>query len=238
MYKRQVPSISDNCCQLFKERVILEDGINILLRKTADAAYPLGNIPNDMLNNYNELVGEDANKISNALEHLHDTTNICEIDGDINLKFYAKKLYNYFYHYKLKRDWTDLAQSDDSDFLLKGACIVAMWCSPYDKVSIQSVTSQIDDIVNEIKQSYEEIQGPTNDFSQRPLKAVDHINHILYDVMKFRGNNRAYYDINNSFIHKVCVFFLYRCVYVSGFTYLYTFLYLYVWKPGVVALHL
>ena len=34
---------------------------------------------------------------------------------------------------------------------------------------------------------------------------IEAINEVLFKDLGFHGNNRSYYDVNNSFIDKVCI---------------------------------
>ncbi|XP_026540153.1 F-box only protein 21 [Notechis scutatus] len=133
-------------------------------------------------------------------------------------KYYAKKIL-YFLRQQniLKKLKTYLEYSADEQSFLEGAVLVDQYCNPLSDISLKSIQAQIDDIAAKVctflksknprHPTVERKAGEALIVSQVELQrqVLDAMNCVLYEQLKYRGNEVDYYNCQNSYIHQVLI---------------------------------
>ncbi|XP_030074049.1 F-box only protein 21 [Microcaecilia unicolor] len=146
--------------------------------------------------------------------------SILNMDGrkGLTLKYYAKKIL-YFIRQQniLKSLKRFLEQPVDQQSFLEGAVLIDQYCNPLSDISLESVLSQIGDILDKVKKV---LQMKNCRHPSLSLKAGEHLlledvelqqqvldalNCVLYVQLKYRGNKADYYNPLNSYIHQVLI---------------------------------
>ena len=200
-----VPPQSNCWAETFKKRHVWEIKIKDLIEKTARDVYMFDEIPNEYLDQYIELCKEDQQEIELTLEVLH---NFSVQRGDLQLQYYAKKLFIHVKHHRLKYDWIELLnkQTETPKNLELGAILISEWiepCESFKRIKPTIVLEELDKLADRVKQKYEKDFGDLSGFCQNTLQGISIINSVLYDEVGFRGNVGNYYEVRNSLIDQV-----------------------------------
>ncbi|XP_069475310.1 F-box only protein 21 [Ambystoma mexicanum] len=146
--------------------------------------------------------------------------SILNIEGRkaLTLKYYAKKIL-YFLRQQniLKSLKSFLQRSPDKQSLLEGAVLIDQYCNPLSPVSLESVLSQINDILDKVKKvlRVKNSRHPclfaatgmalTITDVELQKQVLEAINCVLYVQLKYKGNELEYYNPLNSYIHQVII---------------------------------
>ncbi|XP_050780100.1 F-box only protein 21 isoform X3 [Gopherus flavomarginatus] len=133
-------------------------------------------------------------------------------------KYYAKKIL-YFLRQQniLKNLKAYLEQPGDQLSFLEGAVLIDQYCNPLSDICLTSVQVQVDDITDKVRKVLR-TKNPRHpslapkagevlivsdvEFQRQVLDAM---NCVLYEQLKYKGNEMDYYNSLNSFIHQVLI---------------------------------
>ncbi|KAM8960760.1 F-box only protein 21 [Pelodytes ibericus] len=134
------------------------------------------------------------------------------------LKYCAKKILYYMRQQTTLRSLkTFLQQPVEKQTIIEGAVLIDQYCNPLEDVRLEHIQAQINAILVKVKA----LLGVVN--SRHPSlflqtsassyiedldlqeQALDALNHVLFDEMKFKGNVTDFYNPLNSFIHQVFI---------------------------------
>ncbi|XP_043924225.1 F-box only protein 21 isoform X2 [Protopterus annectens] len=131
-------------------------------------------------------------------------------------KYYAKKILYFLRQQTIMKNFKEfLQQSQNQQSVLEGAVFVDQYCNPLEDISIESIQSHIDGVLEKIKKvlwvknsshpslSVEKDGAHLIMSLELQQQVLDCINCVLYEDLKFRGNETDYYNPLNSFIHQV-----------------------------------
>ncbi|EMP24404.1 F-box only protein 21 [Chelonia mydas] len=130
-------------------------------------------------------------------------------------KYYAKKIL-YFLRQQniLKNLKAYLERPGDQLSFLEGAVLIDQYCNPLSDICLTSVQAQVDDITDKVRKALrtknprhpsltpkagEVLIVPDVEFQRQVLDAV---NCVLYEQLKYKGNEMDYYNSLNSYIHQ------------------------------------
>ncbi|MBN3315700.1 FBX21 protein, partial [Atractosteus spatula] len=170
------------------------------------------------------VLGDSFTEIESlgAPEHFCEDELISILNSDrrknLTLKYYAKKIL-YFLRQQniLKSLKSFLARPPEQQSTIEGAVLVDQYCNPLADVSLQSISTQLDEIVDKIKKTLQ-IKNPSHpslrateddgslidDFEQQ-RQVVCALNSVLYDQLQYKGNECDYYNPLNSYLHQVLI---------------------------------
>ncbi|XP_069038306.1 F-box only protein 21 isoform X1 [Lepisosteus oculatus] len=171
-----------------------------------------------------QVLGDSFTEIESlgAPEHFCEDELISILNSDrrknLTLKYYAKKIL-YFLRQQniLKSLKSFLARPPEQQSTIEGAVLVDQYCNPLADVSLQSISTQLDEIVDKIKKTLQ-IKNPSHpslrateddgslidDFEQQ-RQVVCALNSVLYDQLQYKGNECDYYNPLNSYLHQVLI---------------------------------
>ncbi|XP_020669260.3 F-box only protein 21 isoform X2 [Pogona vitticeps] len=133
-------------------------------------------------------------------------------------KYYAKKIL-YFLRQQniLKKLKAYLKRPVDEQSFLEGAVLIDQYCNPLSDICLETVWAQVDDIVAKVRKylksknsrhpSVTPKAGEDLIISQVELQrqVLDAINYVLYEQLKYKGNEVDYYNSLNSYIRQVLI---------------------------------
>ncbi|KAL0979054.1 hypothetical protein UPYG_G00179880 [Umbra pygmaea] len=171
-----------------------------------------------------QVLGDSFAEIESlgAPEHFCEDELLSILNSDkrksLTLKYYAKKILYFLRQQKILRSLKlFLEQPAEQQSALEGAVLVDQYCNPLADVSLDSVSSHLQEITDKVKKmlrmktpshpSLGETQGdcsPVEDFELQ-RQVVVALNAVLYDQLQFKGNECDYYNPLNSYIHQVLV---------------------------------
>lgn len=128
----------------------------------------------------------------------------------------------------LSKEWAIFKSLPPREQLLEnGAIFVAQWCQPHLEISHKIISGKLDKIANTVKKKLK-IMYPNHRILNVPQEVLDNwrrynldshqwtteecrqimqaLKEVLFDDMRFKGNNIAYYMPQNSYINEVSVF--------------------------------
>ncbi|KAM9810355.1 LOW QUALITY PROTEIN: F-box only protein 21 [Neosynchiropus ocellatus] len=151
-------------------------------------------------------------------EHLCEDELLFILDSDkrksLTLKYYAKKILYFLRQQNILRSLkTFLEQPAERQSALEGAVLVDRYCNPLADITLESIGSQLDDIIEKVKKalkmknpSHPSLRippGPLDEDLELQQQAVCALNCVLYEQLQFKGNEFDYYNPLNSYIHQV-----------------------------------
>ncbi|KAL7986786.1 hypothetical protein Chor_013069 [Crotalus horridus] len=133
--------------------------------------------------------------------------------------YYAKKIL-YFLRQQniLKKLKTYLEYPADEQSFLEGAVLIDQYCNPLSDITFKSIQAQIDDIAAKVCK-FLKSRNPRHPTVDRKAEeevlvvpqlelqgqVLDAMNCVLYEQLKYRGNEVDYYNCQNSYIHQVLI---------------------------------
>ncbi|XP_060105610.1 F-box only protein 21 isoform X1 [Heteronotia binoei] len=134
-------------------------------------------------------------------------------------KYYAKKIL-YFLRQQniLKKLKTYLQRSADEQSFLEGAVLIDQYCNPLSDICLETVQAQIDDIAAKVRKylksknpRHPSVTSKAGEVSQEVFEVelqrqvLDAMNYVLYEQLKYKGNEVDYYNSLNSYIRQVLI---------------------------------
>ena len=147
------------------------------------------------------LLGDDDLKVKNIAQQKllefgvpaqQTLRQVAFSDSDGRTRIAAQALLEDFRLEQLAQDFKKL--NFESDFDLEGACFILAKIE-YPELNIQQYVNKIDGLALEAEQR---VYGVDEDRDK-----VKVINHFLFEEKGFRGNEKSYYEPENSYINKV-----------------------------------
>ncbi|XP_053135371.1 nitric oxide synthase, brain isoform X7 [Hemicordylus capensis] len=146
--------------------------------------------------------------------------SILSMEGSKGLtwKYYAKKIL-YFLRQQniLKKLKAYLQRPADEQSFMEGAVLIDQYCNPLSDICLESVQAQVDDIISKVRKhlksknprhpSVAHTAGEALIVSQVELQrqVLDAMNYVLYEQLKYKGNEVDYYNSLNSYIRQVLI---------------------------------
>ncbi|XP_015268917.1 PREDICTED: F-box only protein 21 isoform X1 [Gekko japonicus] len=134
-------------------------------------------------------------------------------------KYYAKKIL-YFLRQQniLKKLKAYLQRPADEQSFLEGAVLIDQYCNPLSDICLETVQAQIDDIAAKVRK-FLKSKNPRHpsvtskagevcrEVSEVELQrqVLDAMNYVLYEQLKYKGNEVDYYNSLNSYIRQVLI---------------------------------
>ncbi|XP_077163606.1 F-box only protein 21 [Paroedura picta] len=134
-------------------------------------------------------------------------------------KYYAKKIL-YFLRQQniLKKLKAYLQRSADEQSFLEGAVLIDQYCNPLSDICLETVQTQIDDITAKVRKflksknpRHPSVTSKAGEESQEvsevelQRQVLDAVNYVLYEQLKYKGNEVDYYNSLNSYIRQVLI---------------------------------
>jgi len=147
------------------------------------------------------LLGDDDLKVKNVAQQKllelgeparRILKQVAFSDSDGRTRIAAQTLLEDFRLERLTEDFQKLNR--ESDFDLESACFI-LAKTEYPELNIQQYVNKIDQLALEVEQR---VYGVDEDRDK-----VEVINHFFFDEKGFRGNEKSYYEPENSYINKV-----------------------------------
>ncbi|CAG9854707.1 unnamed protein product [Phyllotreta striolata] len=187
--------------------------------------YEWNNILHEREEVYNYLVLDlmeivNADVPINSIEVVPLTT-----PGNKTFQYYAGKVLRYIRQQHLSKVWKEYISLPENQQILEvGAVFVAQWCQPNVEVTVEDIGKKLDDIAEKVKETLKDYfpDHPLFKATEKQLnlwRSVNRSQHawrvvecrqlitvlriVLFEDMKFCGNNHAYYMPQNSFINEV-----------------------------------
>ncbi|XP_028680421.1 F-box only protein 21 isoform X1 [Erpetoichthys calabaricus] len=135
---------------------------------------------------------------------------------NLTLKYYAQKILYFLRQQNILKTLMEfLARPPEQQSALEGAVLVDQYCNPLADISLQSISSQLNEITDKIKKVLQ-LKNPCHpsqkvasdeDFTVEDLdlqrQVLSALNSVLFDQLQYRGNERDYYNPLNSYLHQV-----------------------------------
>ncbi|KAL3270063.1 hypothetical protein HHI36_009121 [Cryptolaemus montrouzieri] len=148
--------------------------------------------------------------------------------GNKTQQYYASKVLRHIRQAHLLKEWLVFRSLSPKEQLLEiGATFVAQWCQPQLQITHKRISTKLDKIANAVKRKLKNIY-PSHPIFSVPLEELNKwkrynldrnqwspveckqimqvLKEVLFDDMRFTGNNVAYYMPQNSFINEVLDF--------------------------------
>ena len=147
------------------------------------------------------LLGDDDLKVKNIAQKKllelgepaqQTLRQVAFSDSDGRTRIAAQALLEGFRLERLAQDFNKINRV--SDFDLESACFILAKIE-YPELDIQQYVNKIDQLALETERRLYGIQGERD--------KVEVINHFLFDEKGFHGNEKSYYEPENSYINKV-----------------------------------
>ncbi|XP_053726681.1 F-box only protein 21 isoform X1 [Synchiropus splendidus] len=151
-------------------------------------------------------------------EHFCEDELLFILDSDkrksLTLKYYAKKILYFLRQQTILRSLkTFLEQPAEQQSALEGAVLVDQYCNPLADITLESICSQLDEIIEKVKKMLK-MKNPSHPSLRIPPGALDEdlelqqqvvwaLNSVLYEQLQYKGNEFDYYNPLNSYIHQV-----------------------------------
>nr|XP_060641457.1 F-box only protein 21 isoform X1 [Anolis sagrei ordinatus] len=133
-------------------------------------------------------------------------------------KYYAKKILYFLRQQNILRKLKAYLQhpAEEQSFL-EGAVLVDQYCNPLLDICLETVQAQVDDIAAKVRKylkskntrhpSVTSKAGEALVISQVELQrqVLDAMNYVLYEQLKYKGNEVDYYNSLNSYIRQVLI---------------------------------
>ncbi|CAG9827376.1 unnamed protein product [Diabrotica balteata] len=145
--------------------------------------------------------------------------------GNKTFQYYANKVLRYIRQHHLSKVWKEYISLPPSRQILEvGAVFVAQWCQPNVEVTVENIGHRLDMIAEEVKSALRTVypEHPIFKATQEQLdlwrrqnkeqnewkvnecrQLITIMREVLFQQMRFSGNNHAYYMPQNSFINEV-----------------------------------
>uniref|UniRef100_A0A8C9T3V1 F-box protein 21 n=1 Tax=Scleropages formosus TaxID=113540 RepID=A0A8C9T3V1_SCLFO len=169
-----------------------------------------------------QVLGDSFAEIESlgAPEHFCEDELISILNSDrrksLTLKYYAKKILYFLRQQNILRSLKAfLDQPAEQQSALEGAVLVDQYCNPLADVSLQSISSQLDEITDKVKKTLrtKNPSHPSMRADQGGCFVVEDLelqrqvlcalNSVLYEQLQYKGNECDYYNPLNSYIHQV-----------------------------------
>ncbi|XP_056630248.1 F-box only protein 21-like [Diorhabda sublineata] len=145
--------------------------------------------------------------------------------GNKTFQYYANKVLRYVRQLYLSKIWKDYISLPQSRQILEvGAVFVAQWCQPNIEITVEDISRKLDLIADEVKsalytfypnhplfkaseeqlnlwriENREQNEWKVNECRQ----LITVMREVLFQQLRFSGNNHSYYMPQNSFINEV-----------------------------------
>ncbi|XP_036383224.1 F-box only protein 21 [Megalops cyprinoides] len=155
-----------------------------------------------------------------APEHFCEDELLSILNSDrrksLTLKYYAKKILYFLRQQNILRNLKEfLDQPPEEQSALEGAVLVDQYCNPLADISLQSISTQLEEITEKVRKTLR-MKNPSHpslrvnqgdcfvveDFELQ-RQVVCALNSVLYDQLQYKGNECDYYNPLNSYIHQV-----------------------------------
>ncbi|XP_030647491.1 LOW QUALITY PROTEIN: F-box only protein 21 [Chanos chanos] len=169
-----------------------------------------------------QVLGDSFAEIESlgAPEHFCEDELLSILNSDwrksLTLKYYAKKILYFLRQQNILRNLkVFLDRPPEQQSALEGAVLVDQYCNPLADVTIENISTQLEDITEKVKK-YLRVKNPSHpslrstqgecsvveDFElQRQVLCA--LNAVLYEQLQYKGNECDYYNPLNSYIHQV-----------------------------------
>ncbi|XP_025898677.1 F-box only protein 21 [Nothoprocta perdicaria] len=132
-------------------------------------------------------------------------------------KYYAKKILYFLRQQNILKNLKEyLQRPTDQQSFLEGAVLIDQYCNPLSDICLRGVQAQVEDIADQVRQvlrtknprhpslasKAEELLVPEVELQRQVLDAM---NCVLYEQLKYKGNELDYYNSLNSYIHQVLI---------------------------------
>ncbi|XP_031447949.1 F-box only protein 21 isoform X2 [Phasianus colchicus] len=132
-------------------------------------------------------------------------------------KYYAKKILYFLRQQNILKNLKEYLQRPaDQQSFLEGAVLIDQYCNPLSDICLKSVQAQVDEITDKVRKVLRtknprhpsvaskagEILIPEVELQRQVLDAM---NCVLYEQLKYKGNELDYYNSLNSYIHQVLI---------------------------------
>lgn len=148
--------------------------------------------------------------------------------GNKTQQYYASKVLRHIRQVYLSKEWAIFKSLPQKEQLLENCAIfVAQWCQPHIEISHKIISAKLDKIANAVKRKLK-MSYPNHRIFDAPQEILDKwkksnlvshqwttiecrqimqsLKEVLFDDMRFKGNNIAYYMPQNSYINEVLDF--------------------------------
>ncbi|KAK9886099.1 hypothetical protein WA026_014888 [Henosepilachna vigintioctopunctata] len=148
--------------------------------------------------------------------------------GNKTQQYYASKVLRHIRQVHLSKEWALFVNIPQKEQLLEnGARFVAQWCQPHLDISQKKISAKLDKIANAVKRKLRYV-FPNHPIFAVPVEELNKwkrfnlershwvqvecrqimqvLKEVLFEDMRFTGNNVAYYMPQNSFINEVLDF--------------------------------
>ncbi|XP_065064907.1 F-box only protein 21-like [Rhopilema esculentum] len=126
---------------------------------------------------------------------------------ELTLKYYTRLIYIYVRQHQLKKRWCEfLLKPEEQQSLLEGAVLVTQWCGQLSTINEEEIRKNMQEIISLVENKVAVVKKRYTNAQPLPGEddiTIEAINEVLFKELGFHGNNRSYYDVNNSFIDKV-----------------------------------
>uniref|UniRef100_A0A8C3V868 F-box protein 21 n=37 Tax=Passeriformes TaxID=9126 RepID=A0A8C3V868_CATUS len=132
-------------------------------------------------------------------------------------KYYAKKILYFLRQQNILKNLKEyLQRPTERQSFLEGAVLIDQYCNPLSDICLKSVQAQVDDITDKVRKVLRtknprhpslaskagEVLIPEVELQRQVLDAM---NCVLYEQLKYKGNELDYYNSLNSYIHQVLI---------------------------------
>ncbi|XP_044753413.1 F-box only protein 21-like isoform X2 [Coccinella septempunctata] len=168
-------------------------------------------------------------KIVNSTEEINSVDVVpLNTPGNKTQQYYAGKVLRHIRQVYLSKEWTVFKSLNRREQLLEdGAIFVAQWCQPHLEISRKTICPKLDKIANAVKRKLKIVYPNHRIFNVtqevlekwRKYNLESHqwttpecqqimqvLKEVLFEDMRFKGNNIAYYMPQNSYINEVLDF--------------------------------
>uniref|UniRef100_A0A8D0KYC3 F-box protein 21 n=1 Tax=Strix occidentalis caurina TaxID=311401 RepID=A0A8D0KYC3_STROC len=132
-------------------------------------------------------------------------------------KYYAKKILYFLRQQNILKNLKEyLQRPTDRQSFLEGAVLIDQYCNPLSDICLKGVQAQVDDITDKVRKvlrtknpRHPSLASKAGEVlvSEVELQrqVLDAMNCVLYEQLKYKGNELDYYNSLNSYIHQVLI---------------------------------
>ncbi|KAK3085161.1 hypothetical protein FSP39_025236 [Pinctada imbricata] len=198
---------------VYKEYCTLAGKVHTFIRGMSAKFYKLEEISDSHFRELLSLMTSSA--ATSVVQHeLMSTINNNNRWKNLTNKYYTRKAIQFVKHQLLKGEWKHhLSQPDTDQKLEDGAILLSQWCRPTEDICRADVCQKLDDLAGQvIQQLPSELadrcrQGlplPYGTWSSDQERTVlETLNHVMFVVNGYHGNEQDYYNKDNSYLDKV-----------------------------------